>query len=239
MTDNEINNNIKNEKIKINKDTIIYKNRIFKYNLNANKYKGKKNRKIYYCCNHYHMINRRRKYGLSPFCKMKITYYTDKIEEEQFKITGQHSIECDELFNGRRSDKKKVIDEWERFKSICYEEFNKITEYKRKTLIEKAYKIQNDNKFKLKNITEGKIINMISEWKKNSQRFSKYIFFEDNKTFDGYDLLQIHILKKLVYKNRRVFFECFIFGNDFFLQRIRNSNNLFIDANYKHPKDFS
>ena len=109
MTDNEINNNIKNEKIKINKDTIIYKNRIFKYNLNANKYKGKKNRKIYYCCNHYHMINRRRKYGLSPFCKMKITYYTDKIEEEQFKITGQHSIECDELFNGRRSDKKKLL----------------------------------------------------------------------------------------------------------------------------------
>ena len=80
---------------------------------------------------------------------------------------------------------------------------------------------------------------MISEWKKNSQRFSKYIFFEDNKTFDGYDLLQMHILKKLVYKNRRVFFECFIFGNDFFLQRIRNSKNLFIDANYKHPKDFS
>ena len=73
-----------------------------------------------------------------------------KITEEQFKITGQHSHEWDELFNDRRSNKKKIIDESEKFKSKCYEEFNKITEYKRKTLIEKAYQIQNDNKFKIK-----------------------------------------------------------------------------------------
>jgi len=234
----DIHHNLTKEKIKINKDTIVYENRIFKYNLNANKYKGKNKRKIYYCCNHYHMINKRRELGLSPFCKMKITYYSDKIEEEQFKITGNHSIDCDELFNNKRSDKKKLIDEWEKFKNLCYEEFNKITEYKRKNLIEKAYQILNDNKIQIKNITEGKIINMISEWKKNSQRFKKYVFFEDNKTFDGFDLLQMHIYKKLPYKNKRVFFECFIFGNDFFLQRIRQSKNLFIDANYKHPKDF-
>ena len=49
----------------------------------------------------------------------------------------------------------------------------------------------------------------------------------------------MHILKKLVYKNKRVFFECFLFGKDFFLYRVRNSKNLFIDAAYKHPKDFS
>lgn len=49
----------------------------------------------------------------------------------------------------------------------------------------------------------------------------------------------MHIFKKLVYKNRRVYFECFIFGNDFFLQRVLNCKNLFIDENYKHPKDFS
>ena len=78
---------------------------------------------------------------------------------------------------------KKIIDEWEKFKSKFYEEFNKITEYKRKTLIEKAYQIQNDNKFKIKNITEGKIISMITEWKKNSQSFRKYLFYKDNKNF--------------------------------------------------------
>ena len=96
----------------------------------------------------------------------------------------------------------------------------------------------NDNKIQIKNITEGKIITMISKWKNSSQRFKKYVFFEDNKAFDGFELLQMHIYKKVSYKNKRVFLECFIFGNDFLLQRIRQSKNLFIDANYKHPKDF-
>ena len=56
-----------------------------------------------------------------------------------------------------------------------------LTEYKRKNLVEKAYQILSDNKIQIKNITEGKIINMISEWKNNSQRFKWYLFFEDNK----------------------------------------------------------
>ena len=104
--------------------------------------------------------------------------------------------------------------------------------------IELAYKILNDNKFKIK-ITENKIKNMISSWKANSQKFTKYLFLNDTQTFDGQNLLQQYIYKILTYNNKRINFECFIWGNDFFLQRFRQSKYIFIDGTFHIPKDFA
>ena len=56
--------------------------------------------------------------------------------------------------------------------------------YNRKEYIELAYKILNDNKIRIK-INDNKIKNLISKWKINSQKFTKYLFLEDTKIFDG------------------------------------------------------
>ena len=97
----------KNELIIIKGNTIQYNKRIFIYNHNASKYQAKKNRKIYHCQYRYHLINKLIKKHLPPFCNMKITYYPDNAEGEQFKITGDHSYDYIKKFNEERSDKKK------------------------------------------------------------------------------------------------------------------------------------
>lgn len=166
--------------------------------MNASKYQTKVERKIYYCQYHYRHINELRKHNQEPFCNMKITFYPNKDEDEQFKTTGEHTHECLKLYNENRSDKKIYLESYENFKEKLFEEFNKKNYYNRKDFIELAYKILNDYKYNIK-INENKIKNLISKWKNSSQKFTKYLFLNDTKTFDGYNLLQCHIYKILTY----------------------------------------
>ena len=64
------------------------------------------------------------------------------------------------VLNVDRTDKWEYLDTFEKFKELCIAEYNKMDHYKRQEYIELAYKILNDNKFKIK-ITEKKIKNMI------------------------------------------------------------------------------
>ena len=91
-----IKNNDTKEKleIEIKGNRIKYNNRIFIFNLNASKYHPKVERKIYYCQYHYRHINELRKQNKELFCNMKITFYPNKDEDEQFKITGEYTYEC-------------------------------------------------------------------------------------------------------------------------------------------------
>ena len=52
-------------------------------------------------------------------------------------------------------------------------------------------------------------------------------------------MFQSYIYKILTYNNKRIKFECFIWGNDFFLQRFRYGRYIFIDGTFHIPKDFS
>ena len=206
-------NSIHNIELKGN--TIKYQNRIFLYNYNASKYETKINRNIFHCQYHYHQINKLSQQKLPPFCSMKITYYPDNEEDSKFKITGEHSYDCIEKYNEERTDKREYLDNFEKFRDLCLETYNKLDYYNRKEYIQIAYKILNDNKFKIK-INENKIKNMISKWKTNSQKFTKFLFLNDTQTFDSQNLLQAYIYKILTYNNKRIKFECFIWGIIFF-----------------------
>ena len=154
---------------------------------------------------------------------MKITYYPDNEEDSKFKITGEHSYDCIEKYNEERTDKREYLDNFEKFSDLCLETYNKLDYYNRKEYIQIAYKILNDNKFKIK-INENKIKNMISKWKTNSQKFTKFLFLNDTQTFDSQNLLQAYIYKILTYNNKRIKFECFIWGNDFFYKGLDIAN---------------
>lgn len=67
----------------------------------------------------------------------------------------------------------------------------------------------------------------------------KMLIFERNENIHGKNLLQSYIYKILTYNNRRIEFECFIWGNDFFVQRCRLCKYIFIDGIFHIPKDFS
>ena len=62
---------------------------------------------------------------------------------------------------------------------------------------------------------------MISEWKKYSQKFTKYLFMEDTKCSDGTEYLQRYIYKRILNKNKKriVKFEAFLWANDFFFKK--------------------
>ena len=232
------NNNPENIKITLKGNTIIYNNRIFIFNKNASKYKSALNRKIFYCQYHSHLINKLQKQKEKPFCSMKITYYPDNSEDKKFKITGEHTFECNNKYNENRSDKKKLLQDYETFQEKCYDEFNKTDFYNRKKFIEIAYNILNKYKLDCK-MTENKIKNMIQKWKLNSQKFTKFLFLTDIKTFDDQNLLQNHSCKYFTYKNKRIFFEYYIWGNDFFINRCRLSNYIFIDGTFHVPPVFT
>lgn len=157
-----------------------------------------------------------------------------------YKITGTHSHECESLYNKHNPKKKKILDDWDKYKNLCINEFNKIDNYKRSELISIAQKIYNENPYEFK-YTENRIKSMIADWKKTSQRFTKYIFFEENKTFDNKDLLQMHIYKKILNKstNRIIYFESFIWGNDLFIRRLSQSKYIFIDWTFHYPIGFT
>ena len=195
--------------IEIKGNVIKYQNRIFVYNHNSSKYQGKLERKIFFCQYHYHQINRLSKNKLPPFCSMKITYYPNNSPDKRYKITGEHTYECIQKYNEDRTDKTILLDTFENYQEKCINEYNKNEKYNRKEFIEIAYKILNDDKYKFK-ISENKIKNMISKWKNNSQKFTKYLFLNDTLTFDGNNLLQSHIYKIITYKIKRITFECFI-----------------------------
>ena len=80
---------------------------------------------------------------------------------------------------------------------------------------------------------------MISKWKTDSLKFTKYLFLNDIETIDGNPFLQKHVFKYLNYKNRRLRLEYFIWGNDFFISRCRNSKNIFVDGTYHYPATFT
>lgn len=134
---------------------------------------------------HSHLINKLQKQKEKPFCSMKITYYPDNSEDKKFKITGEHTFEC---------NNKKLLQDYETFQEKCYDEFNKTDFYNRKNFIEIVYNIL--NKYKCK-ITENKIKKMIQKWKSTSQKFTKFLFLTDIKTFDDQNLLHNNIEKKI------------------------------------------
>ena len=218
---------------------LIYDGRIFKINKNSNKYKAKEKRIIYFCQYYFKLLQKRKNEDLNPFCTMKITYYPDKEPDDQYKISGEHSAECLELYNENKPIKNKILSDWNNFKSKCTEEFNKCDKYLRKDLIEIARNIYNNKEYSFK-YTDNKIKNMIADWKKTSQKFTKYLFLEDTKAYDNTELLQTHIYKRIVNKknNRVLNFESFIWANDFFLNRIKESQYLFIDSTFHIPKGF-
>lgn len=99
---NKKNNNItKEDNLCIEKkgNTLKYNNRLFKLNNNANKYNGKVKRFIYFCQYYYKQLQNRK--------KENIGYCPDKEPDEQFKISGEHSAECIELYNDNTPKKKK------------------------------------------------------------------------------------------------------------------------------------
>ena len=156
---------------------------------------------------------------------MKITYYPDNWEDKQYKITGEHTLECNQKFNETRSDKNKFLAEYDNFLNEYYQEFNKAEEYKRNKFIDIAYQILKKKKYEFLKISENKIKSMITNWKNTSQKFNKFLFLIDFKTIDDQNLLQSHIYKILTYKNKRIILECFIWGNDFFINKCRLSKN--------------
>ena len=184
------------------------------------------------------MINKLQKKSMPPFYKMKITYYPEQIEGMQFKINGEHSLECIQKFNEENPKKNKLIYKYEEYERKCFEEFNKQEKYKRSDFIELAYKVMNDNKYNLK-LNESKIKNMISKWKNLTQRLTKYLFLQETQTFDGNNLLQKYVYKIVTYNNQRLKLEYFIWGNDFFVNRCRLSSNIFIDGTFHIPPKFT
>ena len=170
---------------------------------------------------------------------MKIIKIYDKNDESKFtfEIEGEHSLECDNIYNRLDNDNNQIED-FDNFKNLWITQFNKENDYKSKNFIRICQNIYNNKIWSFK-YTEAKISNFINEWKRNTNRFNKTYFLENPMNRRGYIYLRNYTFTQTcTNKNKIVNTEFFIWASDFLIIRLRNSDYLKIDATFHYPKDF-
>ena len=225
----------------VNENEIKYNKRKFLYNKNASKYIRKDNtqRRIFYCKNYRKNEKFRENLNLDKFCKMKIIQIINKNGKTKYEFIGNHSEECNNIYNRNENENIQIYD-YERYKVLCEAEFNLEPEYKRKNFINICQRIYNGNVWKFK-YSESRISNFIKEWKLKSNKFTKYYFLEKILNKRGIQYLKEYKYHEVYnYNTNRIDInEFFIWGSDFQIIRLRNSDFLKIDATFHFPKKFT
>ena len=250
--DNIKNEKINNEEININSikkenESIFFDGKEFKKYSRYNIYNSKRKiKKVIYKCINIRKDDRiRRSNGQPSFCNATIEY----IEPEQNVKTGYfmktlHSEECIELDYKKSFDKIKSKIEKEEGKEnfiiLCNEIMEKSNIYDRRLFKEEFKKIYNQNKYNFP-INENFLSNIISKWKKGSDRFTKMCVFKNKFDNENRLILRDYRIIPIIENNKlsTVDYEYIIWGNNENISRMRQSRHFFIDGTFHHPPEFT
>ena len=112
--------------------------------------------------------------------------------------------------------------------------------YDRRLFKEEFKKIYNNNKFNFP-INDNFLSNIITKWKKSSDRFTKMCIFKNKYDYDNRLILRDHRLIPINENNRisTAYYEYIIWGNNENISLMRQSRNFFIDGTFHHPEEFT
>ena len=228
-------------------DSIFFEGKEFKKYSRFNYYNDKRKIKkiIYKCINNRKDDRIRRATGNQPFCNGTIEY----IEPGQNVKSGYfiktfHSEDCIEMDYKKSilEIKKKVEKEEdkEKFINLCNDLMDNSNIYDRRLFKEEFKKIYNNNKFNFP-INENFLSNIITKWKKSSDRFTKMCIYKNKYDYDNRLILRDHRIIPINENNKisTTYYEYIIWGNNENISRMRQSRNFFIDGTFHHPEEFT
>ena len=225
-----------------NDDSIIFNGKEFKSFSRFNNYKTKdKSERIIYKC----IYNRKNEKlrietNQKSFCNATIECKINPLTQaKQYILLKDHSTECGNmnLIHSSKIEANKTNSK-EEFIKECEKIMNSSNIYDRNMFKEEFKKLYNKIKhdFPLNN---NFLSNIITNWKKNSIRFTKYSVLENK--FDYNDRIIFREFRSILIENGKNNYknlEYIIWANDENIQRIRKSNHLYIDGTFHHPKEF-
>ena len=217
--------------------------RSFKKFSRYNKYKTKDNlnRIIYKCINTRKNEKLRIETKQKSFCNATIECIINPLDQKnQYRLIKEHSEECENLIIKKDiNTEKNLKNSREEYIKECECIMNSSNIYDRKIFKEEFKKLYNskNHDFPLNN---NFLFNIITKWKHNSNRFTKYSVLENKFDYNNHTIFREFrsILvenEKNNYKN----LEYIIWVNDENLHRIRKSRHLYIDGTFHHPKEFN
>lgn len=227
-------------------DSIFFEGKEFKKYSRYNIYNSKRKIKkiIYKCINNRKDDRIRRATNQPTFCNATIEY----IEPGQniksgFFIKSFHSEECIEMdyIKSIKNIKEKVEKEEgkDTFITLCQELMDKSTIYDRRIFKEEFKKIYNKNKYSFP-LNDNLLSNIITQWKKTSDRFTKMCIFKNKYDNDNRLILRDYRIIPIK-ENEKIStseYEYIIWGNNENISRMRQSKNFFIDGTFHHPPEF-
>ena len=227
---------VKNKVFNINhiiEDTIIYGGKIFvKEKRKTQKYPNKIN---YRCKNKRKNEHKRNSNFCSALVKrIKVKNYV------VYDLIKPHSNECMELIDNGLEPYSNIISNYNDFQEKCYRYLDTCEIYNKKEFKLKLLELYNNNKYSFQ-LKENTINNLISRWKKNSFKFTKFNAIMNRK--NKYDQIILwEYSTPIIYLSNKKFpleSEFFIWTYNSIISRIRQSEHWMIDATYHHPKEYS
>ena len=175
---------------------------------------------------------------INGFCRGEIKYY---IDNNIYILINMHSNACDK-FNkdDNEINGNKEYISWKKYKYKLLTYLESQQYINKKEFINYSITEFNKNSYNF-NFDIARINNLFYNWKSNSIKFTKYYLLENPKTLSNRDYLKTYINKSIYSSKLKKNFklEYFIYITDFFINKIKNSNNIFIDGTFKTPDLFS
>ena len=238
---------IENKNIIATNDSIFFEGKEYKKYSRYNTYNSKRKiKKIIYKCINIRKDDRIRRATNQPvFCNATIEYIEpgQNIKSGYF-IKYYHSEECDEM-NYRKSfekikDKIEKEEGKEQFINLCNEVMDTSTIYDRRLYKEEFKKIYNKGIYKFP-INDNFLSNIITKWKKTSDRFTKRCIFKNKYDYDNKLILRDYRVIPINENNKisSAEYEYIIWGNNENILRMRQSKHFFIDGTFHHPEGFT
>ena len=157
-----------------------------------------------------------------------------------FILEKNHSSECINLHNITKKNETNLIGNYNEYINKCFKYLDSTEDYNKKEFTINLQNIYNENKYDFR-LKENTIKNIISRWKTNSLRFTKYNAIENRYNKNKELILWEYNNSAIFTSNKKNPFpsEYFIWSSDLMIARARFTKHLFIDGTFHHPVGFA
>ena len=140
----------------------------------------------------------------------------------------------------QKKNETNLIGNYNDYINKCFKYLDSTEHYNKKEFTIKLQNIYNENKYDFR-LKENTIKNIISRWKTNSLRFTKYSAIENRYNKNEELILWEYNNSSIFTSNKKnpIPSEYFIWSSDQMIARGRISKHLFIDGTFHHPVGFS
>ena len=150
-----------------------------------------------------------------------------------------HSIECCNTFQSEKKEIKEKILNKNNFILECENIMNSSNIFDRRLFKEEFKKLYSNKDYDFP-LSNNILSNIISNWKRNSLKLTKYCIFQIIYDYENSLILRGFTCKYNNVETKKVIqkVEYNIWAKDENIRRMRKSNHYYIDATFHHPPEY-